>query len=83
MPNSLPREQSANERRRAEAAHRDIEHARKLLATGSLDDRGLLIALARVTHPHATWRQLGGMLGMTKDAAVSLFRRRCEEAGLR
>lgn len=73
----------ANANRSAAAARRDVELAGKLLVAGWLDDRAAAIATARVRHPAFTWRQIGAALGMTKDEAVSVFRRRCEEAGLR
>lgn len=76
-------QQAPNEGRRACAARRDVELAGKLLAAGWLDDRAAAVAIARVRHPDWTWRRIGDSLGLNKDKAAALFRRRCQEAGIR
>lgn len=74
---------TGNEKRTTAAARRDIEYAGKLLANGALDERATAIALTRVEHPGWSWRRIGDHLDMTKDQVVSVFRRRCQTAGLR
>lgn len=75
----------ANAARSASAANRDAEVALALLADwpdGWPSDYRR-VTEARAAHPDWTWAQIGGSLGLSKDAAVSCWRRLTGPAGSR
>ena len=63
--------------RAREVARRDAEIAAEALRLGPLDwpPAWLAVAQARQELPSASWREVGASIGITKDAAVGIFRR--------
>ena len=71
---------AAAERTR-EAARRDVTVAAEALRAAPPDwpPMWLAVAQARRQLPSASWREVGESIGITKDAAVGIFRRLREE----
>jgi hypothetical protein len=72
---------SANERRRARAARRDItiacrvlRYARRSGWPAGWPQHWRAVAETRVAMPGASWADLAAELGLTKDQAVTRFR---------
>ena len=66
-----------NAERSSLAGHRDAERARRALELLGPDcsQRMRMVAEARIASPDASWSELAGKLGLTKDQAAGLFRR--------
>ena len=67
----------SNAYRSGQAGRRDADLARRAL--GVLGDRysrrARQVAEARIADPEASWSEIGGKLGMTKEQATGLFKR--------
>lgn len=73
---------AANDKRAGNAGKRDAaDMAAALAALGaSTPDRYRRVAEARIADPDATWRDIAGQLGMTKDQAIGYCRRLIKSA---
>lgn len=67
-----------NAARKASAAGKNARAASaalRALADDDITDRQYLVLRARIDMPDASWTEIGDQLGITKNAAASLFRR--------
>jgi DNA-binding transcriptional regulator WhiA len=73
---------TANFHRAAAAGIRDAELARDALDTlgDKVPLRWQLVAEQREKNPVASWAEIAGQLGITKDAAIGCFRRLIKHA---
>lgn len=75
MTRALPEAvRAANARRAADAAERDVKLAAELLGV-PLPPNMRAVVDARAANPGASWGGVAETIGVSKDAAVSLWRR--------
>jgi hypothetical protein len=73
---------TANRRKQVAAAERDAQLARVILESGvDMPGRWRQVAEARASMTGASWAEVGASVGLSKDAAISYFRRLRERAG--